>query len=247
MRIDGLTGEHRQLPTWFKSPFLASSSNPDGGRLRRQAETAVVNVRQHPFRSIVVGVINGLIVALIVWGVQTYRNPAIAITTPDEGDLVACSPERNTVSGTCGNLGEGQDIRVLVCPDATDKCWVQRAPILEGGEWHTSVQCGANGECDGEEYQVCAIVTTENLREGDEISVEDFPDCEAKCTVSVSASPNSTPVPPPTVTETPTQVPSPTLTETPTQVPSPTIAISSPREGEEVLWSAEGCSVSGTC
>jgi hypothetical protein len=112
-------------------------------------------------------------------------------------------------------MPEGQDVYVLVHPLATDQCWVQPAPVLEDGEWHSVVYLGSE-EAIGEHFEVWAIIGAD-LSEGDQIPVADFPECSAKFVVRVTTVVSDT--------ATPTEGPAPI---SPTETPAP---VSPPEDG----------------
>ena len=145
------------------------------------------------FGRVASGMLAGALVAVVLYGfamvedatAQQATPEEIAITSLEDGDEVRYDPQGTKVSGNCGDIPEGQEIRVLVNPLATDKWWVQPEPVMEDGNWSSTVYLGTEDSI-GEQFKVCAIITAADLSEGDQIPVADFPENSAEHCVTVT-------------------------------------------------------------
>ena len=89
--------------------------------------------------------------------------------------------------GTHSGLIENpsMNLYVLVHPHPTDKWWVQNLPsVFSDGSWQTTIYFGTETQGIGDDYTVCAIITTEDLKVAETLS--SLPSCVAESHVTVT-------------------------------------------------------------
>lgn len=100
----------------------------------------------------------------------TTLTPAITITAPKSGDEVS---RRELVEGTSEGVYDSDlNIYVLIYPtDAGGPWWVQPdVDVLRDGSWETNCYFGREPPQDkGAHFRVRAIITTQDLREGQQL------------------------------------------------------------------------------
>lgn len=139
------------------------------------------------FRAFAVAIIAGLITQFVVPQVKDiFSKPAVEITSPIDGEAVEWTPAGHLVTGTCRKVGGDLHLYVTIHPLPTDKWYVQRMPTIIDGNWQAVAFFGEEEVGTGDQYELCAVISSKTLRAGQVIALEDFPEYIAKAVATVS-------------------------------------------------------------
>lgn len=112
--------------------------------------------------------------------------PAVEITSPVDGERVQWTPVGHLVTGTCRKVGGNLHLYIAIHPFPTDNWYVQRMPTMINGNWQAVAFFGMEEVGLGDQYVLCAFISSKTLHEGQIIKLKDFPDHVAKAIVTVS-------------------------------------------------------------
>lgn len=128
------------------------------------------------FRGLIIAIIAGLITQFVVPPfIEIFAKPTVEITSPIDGEAVEWTPAGHLVIGTCRKVDGDLHLYVLVHPLPTDIWYVQRMPTIIDGNWQAVVFLGTEEVGIGHRYELCAVITSKVLHEGQTVGLRDFP------------------------------------------------------------------------
>jgi hypothetical protein len=139
------------------------------------------------FRGFAIAIVAGLVTHFgFPYFDEIVATPAVEITSPVDGEEVQWTPIGHLVTGTCRKVGGDLHLYIAVHPLSTDKWYVQRMPTIINGNWQAVAFFGGEEVGLGDQYELCAFISSKTLHEGQIIELKDFPDHVAKAIVTVS-------------------------------------------------------------
>ena len=156
---------------------------------RKHSEVSIVKRIWHNgwFRGFAISIIAGLVTHFgFPYFDEIISRPAVEITSPVDGEQVQWTTAGHLVTGTCRKVGGDLHLYVAVHPLPTDKWYVQRTPTIIDGNWQAVAFFGEEEVGIGDQYELCAIISSKTLGEAQIVALKDFPDYVAKAIVTVS-------------------------------------------------------------
>jgi len=157
-----------------------------------EAEHAEVSIRKRIwgnswFRGLAIAIIAGLVAHFgFPYFDEIISAPTVEITSPVDGEGVQWTPAGHLVTGTCRKVGGDLHLYIAVHPLPTDRWYVQRMPTMIDGNWQAVAFFGQEEVGVGDQYELCAFISSKTLHEGQIIGLKDFPDHIDKAVVTVS-------------------------------------------------------------
>jgi hypothetical protein len=140
------------------------------------------------FRSIIIAISVGLVTHFAVPHIEEmFASPSVEITSPIAGEAVEWTPAGHLVTGTCRKVEGELHLYVLLHPLPTDTWYVQRLPtVIDRRHWQAIVFFGTQQVGIGHEYELCAVITSKILQEGQTLRLRDFPAYTVKAVITVT-------------------------------------------------------------
>ena len=135
-----------------------------------------------------IAIVAGLLTHFLIPVIEEFlAPPAVEITSPVDGGQVQWTPVGHLVTGTCRKVGGNLRLYVAIHPLATENWYVQRIPTVIDSHWQAVVFFGMEEIGVGDQYELCAFISSETLHEGQTIPLTAFPPShEAKAIIAVS-------------------------------------------------------------
>ena len=153
-----------------------------------ETEQPRVTVRKRVAVGLGIAIVAGLVTHFLIPVIEEFlAPPAVEITSPVAGEQVQWTPVGHLVTGTCWKVGGDLHLYVAIHPLATENWYVQRIPTIINSHWQAVVFFGMEEVGLGDQYQLCAFISSKTLHEGQIIPLTDFPpNHEAKAIIAVS-------------------------------------------------------------